>query len=340
MYTNYRTLAAIATASLLAACAAQANKGADYHHAEKKADKYRYSVTAGVNYLQPRLDNLDYFDVVTISTTSESTKIHNLDEEYSFGYYVGFGYLIGKKYDLQLSWELNNNNSSASESASGPGVYYRTSNNSESFTLTSGETATAETKQNLEYQVADGTLGQYHKLSKTLVARIFTGLRYAQIKSDTDTTYTDPNFNGGSGFTDDFDSKFWGVGPELGVDAEYTIHKNFGLVGHMAGTILVGDLTTSSNVFSTDNDHPQFVESNTQARMVPGIDARIGLTVNVPIMEHKDRFVIEAGYEVAYYFSAVDQITTQSSFSDEEGTNHHYSDVGIQGPYLNFSVLF
>jgi hypothetical protein len=372
-----RTVAAIAAASLLAAFAAQANKGAKYEAPKAEPEFPRFTLTGGVTYLQPSMDGLDYMDTTTGTPNAAeqylSTETYNLDPGFDFGYFLGFGYMISDRYDVQATWtQLNSNdNESASlliidhlqvpqflQSSSGTVAPV-------SELLQTDDLVIAGSEESLDYQMADATLGQYHKLTENLMTRVFAGIYYAKINSDVSNTYSvelgdfipllmaeNPVLG-----TESYNSSFWGVGPELGLDLEYDIYKGFDVVGHFAAAFLIGELQTESqSYYNLPNSTQENVagpaifyisaESEEETQFVPALNAKLGLSYNKPYSNNKYRFGVEAGYQAAYYFNAVDQVqqTATNVVAGSQGkgleTTHHYTDVGIMGPYLNFSASF
>jgi len=332
---QHRLLAAIATASLLAAFSAQANKGAAYVAPKAEPSYDRFTITGGALYMLPSMNGLDYagfFQEVAHDTTSIDTQ--QIDRGYSFGYFIGLGYRFNEHYDVQASWaQLNTNNNDSA-----------TSCDTCSLASTAGFLSTyhdAATDEALNYQVFDGTLGQLHQFGENLMTRVFAGVRYARIEDNTQNLYTNSAFPAYPSSTfESYNSSFSGVGPELGFDLNYGLNEWFSIVGHFAGAFLIGNQESNSSMQQVvGGDTPfidqYYVNSEDTTRMIPALDGKLGASFAVPFMSSKDRFVVEAGYEVDYYFDAMDQSTIIFGFS-----NHDYADVGFMGPYLNVSAKF
>jgi len=183
---QHRTLAAIAMASLIASLAAQANKGAVYQAPKEEPSYPRFTITGGATYLKPDLNGLDYLTSSYYDTIGHVTT-YSVDPDYQWGYFVGAGYMISDKYDVQASWAQLDTNSSDSAST-GSDTYFASSNQLGYYLGI--HTAYAHSSETLNYQVFDGTLGQYHTLGQNLMARLFAGVRYAKITSNTHTIPT------------------------------------------------------------------------------------------------------------------------------------------------------
>ncbi len=331
-----RTLAAIAAASLLAAFAAQASKGAAYIAQQNEPEMARFSLIGGATYLMPNMNGLDYLNN-TLYDDTPTTQIYSLDRDYHFGYFLAAGYMISKQYDVQVSWSQLDTSTSGAASVTGS-TDYISSSNQYGYDL-NGATLNAHSSETLNFQSFDGTLGQYHDLSNNLSARLFAGVRYAKIENNTLNNYEDIDLP--FSFFDQIDSSFSGWGPELGFDANYDVYDWFGIIGRFSAALLIGELETYSNTYDSYDQVQSSIEN--EGRMVPAIDAKLGLTLNVPFMDMQDRVMLEAGYEVAYYFNVVDQVQNQYGYATASATsmaNHNLADVSMMGPYLNLGVKF
>ncbi|MFI4955589.1 MAG: Lpg1974 family pore-forming outer membrane protein [Gammaproteobacteria bacterium] len=336
-YTRLITL--LAASTMLATFSAHAydkdGDGKEPHHKKHhhKAPLHRYTLTGGATYLAPAMNGLDYVDVITDAPASTYYyDAENINPNYNWGYFLAFGYMISSHYDIQASWQQFN--SSQSESTSVPGSASTTmlTSSNTSIDVPAGVTDEAESEETLKTQSFDATLGQYHKLSSMLTARPFVGVKYAQVNSNTENEYTGTSID--LPIMESYDSKFTGVGPEIGLDAEYKIVKHFGVTGHIAAAFLVGDLKTSTDISGEGSSSDFDGEKNN--RVVPALDAKLGLNWNSLYSHDKFGVGIEGGYQVAYYFDVVDQVQVSS----DAGLTHNYSDVGIMGPYLNLSARF
>lgn len=329
-----RILKVIAASSLLAVFAAQAyDKDGDMpvkhkkHHAEKMQ---RYTLTGGATYLVPSVNGLDYANILRETSPGNASEHNeNINPGYDWGYFLAFGYKISKHYDLQASWSQYDSSDTDGVGVTGPASLW-TSNLNE-IVLADGETASASTSESLKVQAFDANLGQYHNITKMLTVRPFLGVGYAKVQSKTQNVYADA---AGTLTGDEYNSTFSGAGPEVGFDALYEVYQQLGVVGHFGTAFLIGNQDTDSQVTAETNFIDYKGESET--RMVPAINAKLGLSWD-SLYSHKSFGVgIEGGYQVAYYFNAVNQVQAIS----EGQVDSNYSSVGVMGPYLNLSAKF
>lgn len=334
MLLRHQTLASIALASLLATFAAQANKGASYH--QNDAEDFKWFITGGATYLAPTYDALEYFAIATDPSLPEiSSNTKTVSPSYAWGYFLEAGYKIRPNFDIQASWTALDADSSDSASAAGPGTVVILSNLFGEL-LDVGESATAHSSETLNYQAFDTTIGQYHTIVDHLTARLFAGIRYAKIDLDTDNTYTISDIP--SPIHNNYDSSFSGWGPELGMDLEYKIHNKVNVVGHFAAAFLIGNQEAESSTFFDSTPTQVDLELEKEVRTVPGIDAKLGINVDIPFMKFTDSILIEGGYQVAYYFDAITIVDANATTALGFGVQR--SDVSMMGPYLNVSLLF
>lgn len=346
MSKHTRTIAAIAASSLLAAFAANANKGADYKPHHKAEHQKKFTLTGGATYLEPSFNGLDYYTFVTpvIPDTdgAQNVRTENLEQTFNWGYFLGATYQISKHYDVQATWAQINTSNSDSDTVVGEKNAVIITSNNKNIGVDEGSVATIDGRQTLDYQVLDLTLGQTHNITEMLKTRLFAGVRYAKISADTDITYIqtdiDPNPY------DNYDTSFSGVGPEVGVDLQYKIYDKLGVVASFAGAFLIGNQDSSADVYGARDQNSVDADSNT--RMVPALNGKLGANWEIPYQLNGWGFGVEAGYQVAYYFQVVDEVQYQGrplaimADARTRQEEHNYADVGFMGPYLNFSAAF
>lgn len=335
------SIALVLASSLAVSLSAFAAKGAPYQAPAAEPEMAHFTLTGGATYLSPSLNGLDYLSVVNTDPESISTTTYRLEPGYDFGYFLGFGYLISDRYDVQATWtQFDSESTDSLLLDSNDTSYAFATSNIVQNALSFNQLLYTEAQETLNFQAFDATLGQYHSLADNLMTRVFVGVRYAKVDNK---TVNDYSFNDTTavytGF-ESYDSTFSGVGPEVGLDMNYSVIDWFGIVGHFAGAFLIGQQETESNLMTDLNDStrqlPVYADNGTI--MVPAIDAKLGVNLGVPFMDLQDRFMIEAGYQVAYYFNVVDQV--QEPRNQKFETVHNVSDVGMMGPYMNLGFKF
>ncbi len=171
------------------------------------------------------------------------------------------------------------------------------------------------------------------EVSKRLQANVFGGLNVLRITqtlsiifSDnagspaTDYSYAlepDPSFS----FKTENVSKYWGVGPDLGLDIWYKLYQDtsensFGGVGRILGSLTVGSISAQDNFTSTSQrltalgigtSHQEITAPNA-SQVVPGFDGKLGVYYNYH-GKNLPEITLEAGYRVAAYLNAISTIS-------------------------------
>ena len=310
--------------------------GKRHHHKKHHKPMQRFTLTGGATYLAPTMNGLDYVNVENTDALGlETFTPSNINPNYNWGYFLAFGYMISKHYDIQASWQQFNSNQSDSTLVTGGADTDMYTSNLTEIAVPVGVIDEASTTETLKTQAFDATLGQYHNITKMLNVRPFAGVKYAQVNSKTVNDYTGTSID--LPRSEEYNSQYWGVGPEVGLDAEYKIVQHFGVVGHLAAAFLVGDLTTSTDYAAAAGGGFASVDYDGEKnnRVVPELDAKLGLNWTSLYAHESFGLGIEGGYQVAYYFDVVDQVQLTDG-----GPEHQYSDIGIMGPYLNLSARF
>jgi hypothetical protein len=278
-------------------------------------------------YVQPTSSDLGYNTLFTFPNSNNNNvnaTVNYLKPKFDFGFRAAVGYIFPNSgNDVQLSW-THFDHSDNDSSALFPTFTF---NFNEVPTTVSAPSSTETT---FKYDAVDLDVGQYVSIGTRLQTRLFFGLRGAQLKQDTTTTRAlalDFNFRETSASamfvnTESSNSKFVGLGPRAGIDASYHVGDCFGIVGHFAGALLVGNVdadTTSAstatfvppgNAQPTSFSFTDTYTADTQTRVVPAFDAKLGVDYTFPFNKSLEdsSISIEAGYQVTQYIDPIDRI--------------------------------
>jgi hypothetical protein len=138
---------------------------------------------------------------------------------------------------------------------------------------------------------------------------------------------------------DHYSASYSGVGPQAGMDLEFQVYKNIGVVSSLAAACLVGPQSSNSDVYDDIKPKGQAtVSAHNNTRLIPAVNAKLGANWDIPYRLHEWGFGIEAGYQLVYYFNVVDQL----QYSSQPGleVTHNDANLGFMGPYLNVSLAF
>lgn len=165
-------------------------------------------------------------------------------------------------------------------------------------------------------------------------------------------------------------SKFNGIGPRFGVDANYCVGGGFGVVGSLSTSLLIGEidthlnerqildttatalaasLTSTGGVTVTGITVTPAVSTSEvvtdihfrhpdETRVVPNIDAKLGLDYTYTFCNcNHTKLTIEAGWMVSHYFDAIDRVSSVEAQTPEV-RSRHTTDVSFDGPYIGAQI--
>jgi hypothetical protein len=321
--------------------------------------------------LRPSSNDEDYavvgptFGTIALPTTTSLTyDVQSVDPDYDWAFAVMLGYIFPcSGNDIRASWIHFDNSDTTSTVADGVhfvvgpiwGASFAQSGGFSPFT-------TASATEDFKYDAVDLDVGQFVNMGTRLQARLFAGLRYAHIERNLDDTFNaaaatpagtvlPPAF-----LTEEYDSKFDGIGPLFGVDTSYHLGYCFGLVAHADLALLVGTVKTSDTFTQSDITLSETVLGTTTTsisaddltRVVPGFDGKLGLDWTYPFTYgcncDEGEFSIEAGYQWTYYIDAVDRLEPDESTvvrdvpTSFDSVERVSSDIGFDGPYVTLSL--
>ena len=314
-------------------------------------------------YLRSTSIGLDYATRIVFPTDASSLGTASnaiIDPSYHLGAYLQAGYLFPcTGNDLTLGYTYLSNDSTSSITAPAP-IINGTSATATGgifvlpilglFTIgTTGGFGSAQGKVEYTLDVVDLEAGQRFT-SGSYDMRMFAGLRYANIDSTLSTLALPyvlaPNITGGSinrvlSAVQDFNSEFRGIGPRLGVDARYCLSSGFGVDMNVSTALLVGNTNSHYNAtlipagFSTSSFH---AENPSTTRIVPVLEAKLGLDYAFAFCSNGSALILEAGYQVTNYFNASDHnfsiLSTKASTFGSTLSSGGANDVAFDGPYL------
>lgn len=139
-------------------------------------------------------------------------------------------------------------------------------------------------------------------------------------------------------------SKFWGVGPQFGIDYRYLLPclklcGNGFYLGTNARAALLASNTWADLHYFSGNTGPTGVnlENRNLLRVTPAADIKIGLSFDCPCKCWKMHY--ELGYELIWVHRCIDAITgTTASYAGM--TFDLFNSLNLQGPYFAFGLCF
>jgi len=132
-------------------------------------------------------------------------------------------------------------------------------------------------------------------------------------------------------------SHFWGIGPELGLNINYSLFNTcLSLVGRASSALLASRPLYILRNLDSDVSAPSFSTIQHIWKVVPSFDLRFGVEY---VYAFRCLSVsLEAGYELLTYVHSLPFLS--QSFVNQTAFNINYSDAQLNGPYLRFGILF
>jgi hypothetical protein len=274
---------------------------------------YRLIIGGTLFYGQPST-NSSYLDYATVEyvafreftsfTQYNNSSISGRDYDFGFDAFVRYNF-VGTDRDLTISY-LH-----FSDTDSDDTVVWPTNVNTLTIYNEFYHTAAASVRTRLD--VADLLAGQNMHLGDALRFHFVGGLGLARVQQKFKQSY-DAGLglvtNGPSNaranemyFT--FDSQFQGIGPKLGVDADFDVVGNFGLVGGVSVALLMGSQTFTTHIAQASAPPPAFYMTNTDKDFDSNDVVVANFNANLGARYFYENFEAELGYRINHFADAV-----------------------------------
>lgn len=318
-----------------------------------------FEANGAVLWLKPGASNLNYVILnKELPAQSPTWSEQELKPSYAPGFELGLGYVIpnGGGKDLQVHWTHLTTSTSSSVSAPNSSYFL-----GPDYEIGPGglpiRNATGKVK--FKYDTIDLNAGQYLNFGEQLRLRFLGGLSAGFLREEVSADYSGSRpvgpYAGPFNMNQKVTSNFSGVGPQLGLHADYVSHYGFGLLGEGTISALIGGLKTNTKYVGSGVElqtvynqsiNYQTIKDETVTQVIPGLSGKLGVNYN-RVIKNDMLFKIEAGYQAAVYMNAISQYLPSSLVLGqglESGgifvatMNHTLSNYSVHGPFLNFSL--
>jgi len=313
-----------------------------------------YGISVTGLMLAPGASNLDYAvytEPLPLTTPNWSQRL--VKPNYAPAFAVGLQYIFPSHIDeIKLDWTYLKTSNTSSAGASGtasiaPTYYFGPGAQGLAGTSASSTAKFTVSDVNLIYDHAF-TVNHYLHISP------FVGFNTGYLKQYIASDYTGTDRNSGNPYNIKSynTSKYWGVGPRLGVDFNAMFGSHFGVLAEMGASLLVGsmDSTTTFNSFGgTVNLTPvdTTLANITQLRVVPKIDSKLAFQYHQTLSSDMS-LNFEAGYLFGIYVNGINQVVptalVPNAFNNGtiaiETDEQEQVNLMLNGPYIKLSWLF
>jgi len=328
-------------------------------------------------YVQPSSNNLKYATFVSgTQPYSQSWHYLQLNPSYHPAFDVGLHYVLHHSlYSIDVDWTHLNSNDSSSKQASTNTNLTTVEFVAPPFEMSPPVFGIKHVDSNVNFSFDNILLNIDKKVDFTshIHTRFFGGLDILHMNETIKTTFSDyagsppippysyplppdPLFS----FELENESKFLGIGPDIGLDVRYVADSGFGVFGEFVGSLTAGAIQAVDNFTSTSTrlvtaqigtSHQQITTPN-MAQVVFGVDSKLGVFYNYKGHSIPD-LTIQLGYRMANYFNAISMINPQTlvqpgtdvltpEFStgtmaivSTDASSHPF---GFNGPFLSLNI--
>jgi Legionella pneumophila major outer membrane protein precursor len=311
-----------------------------------------FEVSGSLLFLQPSAGDFEQYATVAnpFPVPSPNWSNQSINPKYSPAFRIGLRYMPTELDDIALDWTHLNATDNASVIAApnqfvgppysvGPPAGVAFTNGSANGSLQS------------QYDAANLAAGHTFCADCPFQLRVFGGVEFARLGETVTGTFLNAPITTSHSYTSN--SVFTGAGPRLGVRGQYNVGQ-LQFFGEAAGAGLIGtsqsniNFTTASPVLlalGITNNYQTLTSPNATA-VVPSFDAKVGTAYIFPFNDY-GLFKVEAGYQVAVYFNAVNEYALSNVSGAPLNTGVYLvteqqlkTNMTIQGPYFQGSWLF
>jgi len=318
-------------------------------------------VSGGAVWLKPGASNLNYVIYnKELPAQSPSWTEREIGPSFSAGFELGARYSFphSAAKDIALNWTHLRTSDSSTTTAPNTSFFLGPDYEIGPLGLV---IRNATGKAKFDYDVVNLDVGQYISFCDQVQLRFFGGLSAGFLREDVASTYTGTRtsglFAGPFSTSQDVYSNFTGVGPRAGIHADFNAGYGFGFLGEAAVSALIGSLYTRSDFTSSAVElldiygqtiNKQTINDQRVYQVIPGLDTKLGIQYKYAF-SNCILFTAKAGYQAAVYANAISQYlpgTLVAGEGIETGgifvatMSHKLSNYSVQGPFLNFSLLF
>lgn len=262
-------------------------------------EKSAFDVGLTALYLQAYSSSLSLNSIHTSTSLASSSATRNNasgNAPWNWGGAIDLRYHFSNKNDVNLNWMYYALHHSATTAGRDTATFENDSTSSQEIKTASGR---------IRLNSVNAEFAQSFDLTPRSTARLFAGGQYLNVKKKVTSSlvgvFVDQNGTrviSGAGIAH---HTYEGVGPRIGLDANYKLKGNFSVFANSAATILLARRTLSSSGFSGNSSLKIRQRSDIA---IPELEAKLGLTYNQPFVH--GTVSISAGWSVINYFSLLD----------------------------------
>ncbi len=303
----------------------------------------------GATYQNAIISNTDYAysDNDASAAYPVDGTLRESGDNFSWGINAMIGYYTSHDgFDLRLVNSYFNTDKSNSVSAGFGGTIVPSRALSTIFNTTDGffDCSSAKATLDVTYDLLGLELARDFFVSQYLSLRPNYGLLTSWLWNKEKVAYSGGTDLGvHSVYTEDY-SNWWGIGPQFGLDTQWALTKGVSIFADTKAALMYGRFKVyhtedySASTASPDSDITAYGH-----RIVPYIQAVLGLSYNFYSDNNKNHFIIRAGYNTQFFLGAVQTLSGSTQTVDtttQEYFTRTSNNLQTQGLLLDFAWEF
>lgn len=293
-------------------------------------------------HMRPSRDNLDYVIVDEAQTGPDQVQgnYKAVDPDYNIGTRLGLNYNSDTGAGLRLQYMvLKTEDKDHVTDNNGSYDLWGTWLHPNAI-IDDNDVTSATMKYDFDMGVLDLSAHKMFNVGSHWSLGVEAGLRYAELDQDIAIHYLEDVSRAVGVY---YKNEFTGIGPRVGVDADWRIGKGFNLFGSLAGSLLVGDfdlslqeldLQVAATTYTTRVD----VDRSDDNRPVPVVEMRAGIGYAYAL-KNGMHIGAKAGYELQQWFN----MATNQRYTDDVDSqlmNTDTTDLLLDGFFLEGFVNY
>jgi hypothetical protein len=282
--------------------------GANTASARPMSEEKGFYLGAGFVYQQARAGGTEfaYSEENTAVTYPLAGSLVDIHYSWDWGLNVQAGYNMNHDmWDVRVGYNYFNQSSNHTQAAglNDTIVPLRASSSIVNGTANSFTScARASSQYSVTFNLVDLQIGRAFFVSEMLSFRPMLGVASKWISQKQDSQYTGGTQVGLNTVHTNDSSKFWGIGPEIGMNAKWYIGEGFHFFGDTNASLLYGTFDVRHKEYLSGSTTQTLRISGDSHKIVPTAQAIIGLGYDVYVENNTHFFSIRLGWNLQYYF--------------------------------------
>lgn len=337
---------------MLSCMTAFAHNNSEVRATHASAPDYTYDMNFTTLFLKPS-SNLIYATQAFTNLADDfvsptAWQVYRLNPHYNFAFDLGAQVVLHKKETvLKANWEhflsTDNARQNALTSTNFMGPLFEVSPNVvDDYKRASGVADYRRDRFNITY-------GQAIEVGESLAINLFAGVSFNRLQQTLVNNFyavATPLYT-----IITATNTFSGVGPEIGFDLAYHIHKGLNFVSRSSVDLITGTTKNNSNFASypTDSSIPfiQNILKDDELIIVPVLSQKIGINYELLFRGHC-AFQMEVGYFTQFYNHVFNTVLMGNTHTQEDGFEGFFPELlstkstsfALSGPYFKLEIGF